>query len=321
MRNLKKVAHLYYEKNMNQKEIADIVDVSRSQISRMLTEAKNEGIVKITILDTVDSCEHLEESLKKYFGLKDAIVVPTTSYIPDMIRQVVGQAAANYLNSIIKSNQKIGVSWGISVYEMIKSMKSLNLAETTGVEVVQLIGGLGQTSTTLQSFSLVNQLSNILEGQSHLMHAPGFVSNSILVDNLKKDKEIGSILEKAKNIDIALMGLDALWKHRSLVQVDNLTEADLELLEKNGAVGQSCFRFYDIQGNICSQSIDDRVLSISLNDLKNIETVIGVATSLDTTEAILGGLRNGFLDVLVSDEKTVEEIIFQQEDFLEQKND
>ncbi len=311
LRLLKKVAHLYYEKDMNQREIAKLIGVSRPQISRMLTDAKKEGIVKITILDKVDSCEDLEVSLKKYFNLKDAIVVPTTNYIPDMIRQVVGKAGANYLKNKIKNNYKIGISWGISIYEMIKAFEPI---EIDGIQVVQLIGGLGQTSTVLQSSELSKQVANKFNGSYHLLHAPGIVSKKEIADFLKKDKEISRILKLGEEVDMAIVGLDSLWRHRSLVQVENLSEDDLRILEDKKAVGQTCFRFYDTRGNICDENLNERVIAISLDELKKINTVVGIATSLDTIEAIIGGLRSGFLDVLISDEKTVEEIIVRQED-------
>lgn len=313
LRLLKRVAHLYYEKDMNQREIAKLLGVSRPQISRMLTEAKKKGIVKITILDMIDSYQDLEAHLKKYFKLKDAIVVPINNYIPDMIRQIVGKAGANYLNSIVKNNYKIGVSWGISIYEMVKALEP---TEANGIEVFQLIGGLGQTAPVLQSFEFSKQLANKFNGTCHLLHAPGITSKKEIADSLKKDKEISRILELGKDVDIAIVGLDSLWRHRSLVRVENLSEDDLHILEDKKAVGQACFRFYDSRGNICSQQLNDRVIGISLDELKRINTVIGVATSLDTVEAILGGLRSGFLDVLISDEKTVEEIIVHEEDLI-----
>jgi len=313
LRLLKRVSHLYYEKDMNQREIAKLIGVSRPQISRMLTKAKKEGIVKITILDAIDSYQDLEALLKKYFKLKDAIVVPINNYIPDMIRQVVGKAGANYLSSMVKNNYKIGVSWGISIYEMVKALES---TEANGIEVVQLIGGLGQTAPALQSFEFSKQLANKFNGTCHLLHAPGITSNKEIADSLKKDREISRILKLGKEVDIAIVGMDALWRHRSLVQVENLAENDLKILAAKKAVGQACFRFYDSCGNICSQQLNDRVIGISLDELKGINTVVGVATSLDTVEAILGGLRSGFLDVLISDEKTVEEIIVHEEDLI-----
>jgi DNA-binding transcriptional regulator LsrR (DeoR family) len=121
-------------------------------------------------------------------------------------------------------------------------------------------------------------------------------------------------LKLGEEVDMAIVGLDSLWRHRSLVQVENLSEDDLQILENKKAVGQTCFRFYDIWGNICDENLNKRVIGISLNELKKIDTVVGIATSLDTIEAIIGGLRSGFLDVLISDEKTVEEIIVHEED-------
>jgi len=94
-----------------------------------------------------------------------------------MIRQVIGKTGANYLSSIVKNNCKIGVSWGISIYEMVKAIEPI---EANGIEVVQLIGGLGQTAPVLQSFEFSKQLATKFNGTCHLLHAPGITSRKRL---------------------------------------------------------------------------------------------------------------------------------------------
>ena len=50
-RMLTKVSSLYYNKGLNQQEITDRLGISRPQISRMLSQARAEGIVNIVVKD------------------------------------------------------------------------------------------------------------------------------------------------------------------------------------------------------------------------------------------------------------------------------
>ena len=112
---LVQVARLYYEHNLSQNDIAKKVNLSRPYISKLLNEAKREGIVKIEIKDPIMTESLIERRMREYFGLKKVIVVPKVEDISPL--QQVGEAAARYLNQIIQSGDVIGFSWGETVYE------------------------------------------------------------------------------------------------------------------------------------------------------------------------------------------------------------
>ena len=75
--------------------------------------------------------------------------------------------------------------------------------------------------------------------------------------------------------------------------------AALQGLEQCGAVGDICGQFFDVQGHQCFE--ERRVLGIPLESLKALREVIGVAGAIEKASAILGALRGGFVDVLVTD--------------------
>lgn len=311
LRQMKRVAYLYYERDLTQQEIAAQLGLSRPKVSRLLRDAKKEGIVRIAIVDALETVTDLSTLVKREFGLTDAVVVPTSSAIPDMVRQLVGKAAATYLGDKVRSGTTLGVTWGITVYETVKALAEKRVPSA---KVVQMTGGLGQTSPVLQSFDLARRIAEKFEGSSLLLHAPAVMGSSATRDALLADSSVREVLEAARGADMALVGLDSLWRHTSLVTVDNLTAADLAALDACGAVGQIGFQFYDINGRPCCREIASRTIGITLDELKQIDTVIGVATALDTAEAIFGGLKTGVVDVLICDESAADRLLLMHQE-------
>ena len=78
-----KVCCLYYQDNMNQKEIGDYLGVSRSSVLRMLQKGKELGIVKIKLNNpsTFDYGE-MEKKLENMYGLKDVLIVENSVQPP-----------------------------------------------------------------------------------------------------------------------------------------------------------------------------------------------------------------------------------------------
>ena len=78
---------------------------------------------------------------------------------------------------------------------------------------------------------------------------------------------------------------------------------DSEKLISEGAVGDICGSYIDINGHLCHSTLNDKMIAISLEELKRIPTVIGVAAGEKKADVILGALRGRYIDVLITDEK------------------
>jgi DNA-binding transcriptional regulator LsrR (DeoR family) len=70
--DLAHAARLYFIDGMSQKEVADEMQTTRSNVSRMLTAAKERGVVQIRIMIGRD--HELERELMDRFGLAEALV-------------------------------------------------------------------------------------------------------------------------------------------------------------------------------------------------------------------------------------------------------
>ncbi|GAB4488001.1 MAG: hypothetical protein Fur0016_05000 [Anaerolineales bacterium] len=141
-RLLVKVSKLYYEDGLSQEEILARLNLSRSKISRLLQQAREAGIIQISVLTPKHLFSDLETRLERQFGLQEALVVEShTEDSPENIQRGLGIAAAGYLERSLNGFNTLGISWGATLNSMVAAVRPL-----TGFsgKVLQIIGGLGR---------------------------------------------------------------------------------------------------------------------------------------------------------------------------------
>jgi len=294
---LAKVADLYYLREMTQQEIAERLGLSRPAVSRLLQRARAEGIVRIEVHPPEASHYAVERALEETFGLREAIVVSGTSESPTLTARALGRAAARYLDRILKGKERIGISWGTTLQEVVRHVRQRPLRTT----VVPLVGGAGQLSPHIHANDLARRLAEAHGGHVHLLHAPAVVASPEVLDALRSDSRIREALELARHVDVALVGIGALIPSSTLVQSGYFSPAELAALRAQGAVGDLCTRPYDLFGTPVDPSLQRRIVAVEFEDLRRIPTVVAVAGGIEKAEAILGALRGRLVDVLVTD--------------------
>ncbi|WP_422445183.1 sugar-binding transcriptional regulator [Thermoanaerobacterium sp. DL9XJH110] len=298
-RLLIRIAHMYYEENKTQQEIANKLGVSRPSVSRLLQKAREEGIVEIKI-SYEGSFTKLEDTLEKTFGLKEAVITPFEE--GEGLKRLLAEAAAAFLVRALKDKDVVGVSWGTTlayIPEFLKSAPKLN------VTFVPLVGGVGQTRLDVHSNQIVINLARAFNGSWQLLHAPAIVDSIQVRDTILSDKNIKQVLEVAQNASVAIIGIGSpLNPSSTMRETGYFSETVLEELKKGGAVCDMCSRFLDKNGDLCPVQLNQRVIGVSIESIKKIPLVIGVAGGPDKHEAILAALKGNLLDVLITDEKT-----------------
>lgn len=295
------IAELYYMQGLTQKEISERVHIHRSEISRLLKEARKLGLVQITVNSNVQSLNSLQDFLIKQFHLKDALVVPENTESSDL--QILGEFAAQYLSKKITSNSVIGVSWGRSLAHTIQSLPNQN--QRHGITVVPLIGGpTGRLKNDYQSNRLVYIMAEKLNAKGESLNCPALVSSKALKDELISNPNTQVVLNYWKNLDYALVGIGSnlitnLNQWKEFYKDSNFTT----LLKKTNAVGDILSRLYSQDGEIIKSS-KLNVIGLDLNSLKEVPNVIGVACGKNKIRSILGALNTGVLDVLITTDIT-----------------
>lgn len=292
-------AKMYYFEGLSQQEIAKKIHLSRPSVSRLLTACIKEGIVQIHIDDISSYGKEMAELIKKRYDLNHVIVVPQ-SYNVEAVKEKVGQAAAYYLESILTSGMLIGISWGTTIYSFINNIKPGSNAKC---DIIELIGSRENQTQDTDANMMALKLAKILNGNCYLLQAPFMVQSKVLHDLLMEEPHIKTHFERIKKTDIAIVGLGSTRPELSAqFRSGHITIEDTKKLMEEGVAGDICGTYIDINGNICNSALNERMIAVSLENLRQIPTVIGVAVGEKKAEIITGALRGKYIDTLIIDE-------------------
>lgn len=306
-RLLTKVANLYYVEKLTEQEISTRLGISRPKVSRLLKKALDEGIVEIRINSNND-LTFMEKDLEKKYDLKEAVVIDYQNEENNLLKKELGKAAAELLTRIIKDGDIVGLAWGTTVASIPQYLKTNN--KMSKCLFVPLVAGLGQASYEIQSNNITIEFAKKFGAKWQLLHAPAIVENMKVKESILSDSMVRKSLEIASHADIAVVGIGGSINTSTILSSGYFGNDEINELNKEGAVGDICSRFFDINGNPCKRAeINNRIIGISLDQLKKIKCVVGIAGGKNKIQAILSVLKGGYLDILITDSLTAMEIL------------
>lgn len=302
-----KAAHMYYKQDMDLKEIGKIFNVSYATISRLLKKGRETGIIEVFINSPSDKMHDLELEIKNAFNIKEifAVNVQETDS-KELIRNVVAVQAAEYLENVLKDGDILGISWGSTIYSVVNNFKS---KKRINVDVVQLNGNFATIPIEFNSSDLIRRMKNMFMGSYYFINSDTIVDSKEIKEILMNSSSIKKTFLLHKSINIALIGI-GYFNDKSISNLykDYLRDDEIKELESFNVVGEGHHIFYDINGKIFDSKIKERAISISKEDLFNIDNKIVVATGLDKTFTIIGAMRAKLVDTLFVDSLTLENI-------------
>lgn len=294
---LVQIAQLYYQENLSQQEIADRLNMSRSLIALYLKKAREQGIVRIEIVDPRNNLENLSMRLRERYGLKYAAVVSTVSGSDLLTRRALGQAMASYLDQNLRDGDVLGLGWGRTILEMVGT---LSLARSRRIEVVPLLGESGYTGSYTQLNQGVMQTARTFGGMPYFLLAPVLVGSQELRDDLMLDASIHQVAQRWKRLSIACVGIGTVPPVEG--QVVYLGEENIPDLVKQGAVGDICARYYNRSGQFLETKFNECLIGVSMEDLRQAGAVAAIAGGTDKAVSVSGALHTGLISALFVDE-------------------
>jgi DNA-binding transcriptional regulator LsrR (DeoR family) len=297
---LVEVARLYYEKDLSQQEIAHTFGISRSSVSNLLKLCREQGIVEIRINDASSLTVRQGRELCERFGLGNAIVVASNPD-PEQAKVHVGRAAAALAQSLLADGMRIGISWGTTLYQLVRH---INPAALPGIQVIQLHGGLGAGNPDIDGFGLAQKLAEKLEARYRIIQAPMVVQSPSLKEMLLREPGIAETLREGASVDIALFGIGSnVPALSSLVRAGYLSESEsLELLSR-GAVATVCGLHIDREGRVAASPLNERIIGIDASTVLSIPVRLGAAAGAGKAEAVRAAIQGKFINTLVVDEE------------------
>ncbi|GKU82067.1 sugar-binding transcriptional regulator [Niallia sp. NCCP-28] len=302
-------AKMYYILDYNQSEIAKKLGISRPTVSRLLQRAKEEGIVQINIVDSSINSEELSNELEQKFNLKKAIVASVPQYESHIIKSHLGVAAAEYLHEIVKDGDIIGVTWGTTLYQVAIDLKQKYVND---VQVVQLKGGVSHSEKSTYASEIMYLFGKAYNTPPMHLPLPVIVDHIVVKKAMETDRHIKHILDLGKKANIAVFTTGPIKQDSLLFQLGYFSEEDMNMISAN-AVGDICSRFFDKDGQICNESLDDRTLGLDLAELKKKEYSVLVAGGNQKIDSIYGALKGKIANVLVTDQYTARFLLDKQE--------
>lgn len=303
-----KVAHMYYGQGIRQNEITERLNIHQSTVSRLLKRAVKAGIVRITVAVPPGVHAEMEEALERKYGLVQAIVVDTGADEEQIIRDI-GASAAFFVETTVKRDQVIGISsWSASLLSMVDSMRPSQCGQ--GSKVVQILGGVGNPGAQIHATQLTQRLATLIGGSTVLLPTLGVVASPKARNVLLKEPYVEEAMSCFDKLDLALVGIGGLEPSKLLSSSGNrFSPAELGELQRHGAVGDICLRFFNEHGEPVRTPLNDRVIGIDLNQLRRVPRVVGVAGGSRKVRAILGALRGRWINVLITDRDTAQALL------------
>lgn len=294
------IASMYYEDRKTQEEIAQFLGLSNSMVSRMLSAAHQQGLIEVRIRTPIQTHPELQRMLVESFGLKAARVLVSRGMTLDQTLHGLGELGARFLNTCLHNDQVIAVSWGKSLCELVQALDNVPLHN---VQVVQVSGSAGSRQPLTDGHELARLLAHKLNGTAHYLPAPMIVDEPLTRDQLLKDSSIRPVLDLAKNADLTLIGIGSPDVETSgFIRAGYLSAQALSSIARTGAVGDIFANFFDIYGQPVALDLSARHVGLNLDQLRRAKRVIAVAGGEYKASAILGALRLGCIDVLITDE-------------------
>ena len=297
-----KVAYYYYNLGFNQQDIADKLGMSRQRVNRLLKRALQDGIVEIKVHGYDESNLNLEGKLESKFGLKEALVVDSGE------NNSFGIACINYLDRNIETGSNIGITFGSTIAQVCNgpdlSTYRLPRWPFHDISVIQMLGGINSDDIAFKPDGIANRVASLFGGNAYSLFVPAIVDNMELKNLFNYEYRNNEIMNKYSQIDMAVVGIGAFNEDNVLIKNGYLNRENYEFLLSNGCVGDVCFRFINIKGEIVDSEFQKRIMGISDEDYHSIKLRIGMAYGQQKVKPIIAAINGKYINVLITDVDT-----------------
>jgi DNA-binding transcriptional regulator LsrR (DeoR family) len=306
-----RVAKYYYVDELSQTEIADVENISRPQISRILKKAKENGIVSIQLkMPKLLNTDKIAKDLTAFLGLRKVVLAPSSS--PQDTRRInwaLTAVAAEYLSANLKKYRNIGLGWGETVYQT--SLLFPRQPYTTEFRFVPLIANSGSSNRNLQTTTIVDRFSEKCINVQHV-----YINQPLYADITAPSTEtMHNIYHMWDLLEVAVIGAGGLTSspHPNLIYIDELGYArsvDLAFLMSN-CFGDILAHFFLNDGSIFQAPAGKKITSIDIEKFKTMKEVICIASGFSKTRVIKYIAECGYIKTLITDVATALEILKQ----------
>lgn len=304
---------LYYVHGMGQEQVAKALSLSRTKVTRLLSSARDSGLVKITLDHELAETLALADWITQRYGLERCILTPPTTIAaegPDLAetigRQAVGIAAANVLMRLFANGKfsTIGVGGGRTMQKVVSSIRR---QQGDGPTVVS-ITGTGSIDDGTSAYTMAQTVAEVLGGTARTLPAPMFLSDPATCAMLSRDPYIATVLRMSEATDLNILGCGGIGADSALHRASILSSADLESVRKAGAVCEIAGLFLKPDGALADTPFNSCRLGASFDALRKSSNIV-VAAGRRKVEPLKAAIRSGIARTIIIDQEIAGQLV------------
>ena len=258
------------------------------------------------MVNPTNNCESMALEIQDRTNLNRVFVVPSMHKYHDLTMRAIAGAASTYLEKTLVDSDILGIAWGRTIARIVQLLAP---SIPRDIDVVPLMGERGYTGNYSQINQVVLQAAQSFSAHPYFLLAPMFVGSKQLRDDLLHDPAVSMVVERWEKLTTAIIGIGAIPPQPgSIVYVGTKY---MRQMQEQDAVGDICGRFIDKEGNLIEAEFYDRMISISLDQIKKIKRVIAVAGGIEKTRAVIAAMKTKLFSVLFVDEMLAENLLYE----------
>jgi DNA-binding transcriptional regulator LsrR (DeoR family) len=301
-----RAAWFYYVGGLNQETTAARLGLTRARVNKMLSEARESGLVSISIDHQRIGLLPVETQLRDRYGLDFCIATPAFGFAadelgePEVRKQIafraVGVAAANYLKALLSETETatVGTGWGRTIEQMTLQLAGVRAPKA---RFISIMGSL-TANNAYNPFEVVHALARRTGGDGFFLPVP-FIADSVEDKKvLVSQRTVVEALKIARGADVCIISAGELTEDSLLRRQGMLSTAELESLHACGAVGDTNGVFFDRHGRQVDHELNQRTIALNFDDLAALRVILLIAGSqkVDAAHALLlSGIVNGLI--------------------------
>ena len=301
---LGRVASLHYTHGLTHQKIADLLGLSRVQVTRLLAKAVREGIVEIRVHSDESIFPDLQIALAEKFGLKQVWVSPGFDD-EEKNMESLGAVAAQCIISLLKPRDVVAVGLSVTLEHMIPHLPKIQ----SGAVFVPALGSRPGGAVSVNPHEIASELADKLGGFTRHLPAPFVMASKESADMMRREPDVSATLELARQASMGLYGLGGTQQGSGPLIEAIAPSGELEKLTKKGAVGDISGIYFDSEGKYVPSSIEKRIIGLSLEEILAIPTRLIVAGGEKKLDAIAAASKSGIVTDLVTDQRTAESLL------------
>jgi lsr operon transcriptional repressor len=299
-----RVAALHYIHGLNHQEVADLVGLSRVQVTRLLAKARAEGIVEIRVNSDEAIFPELQFALQERFNLEQIWVAPSFKEA-DETSDSIGAVGAKYLRTALKPGMVVAVGLSATLDLIAPHLGK----DPLDVTFVPAIGSRPSSHASVNPHEVASSLAEAVSGSATFFPAPFLASSPESAKTMRAEPDVALALKLARKADLAIFGIGGVNRGAGILLDTIGTEEFVNKLLADGAVGDISAAYFDAQGKSVASSMDNKIVGLNMKEILEIPKRVAFAGGKDKVKAIATAASSGLITALVTDIDTAQKLL------------